>query len=156
MDDSPAQLALTHYSRALWIALVPELPAEVEYLPCGTIWVAADDEELAECHRKKALAPHVRMEVIDARQLAEAEPHLRECYEQVYALYPPEYAVEVPAVQRPAGGSDSIVASHSLIPEALRHVFAAYGVLLSADLPLSRRQHEMIATVVSALNRCFY
>jgi glycine/D-amino acid oxidase-like deaminating enzyme len=77
MDDSPAQLALTHYSRALWIELVPELPAEVEYLPCGTIWVAADDEELAECHRKKALAPRVRMEVIDARQLAGAEPHLR-------------------------------------------------------------------------------
>jgi D-hydroxyproline dehydrogenase subunit beta len=77
MDDSPAQLALTHYSRALWIEMLAELPAEVEYLPCGTIWVAADDEELAECHRKKALAPQVRMEVLDARQLAEAEPHLR-------------------------------------------------------------------------------
>ena len=77
MDDSPAQLALTHYSRELWIELIPELPIEVEYLPCGTIWVAADDEELAECHRKKALAPQFRMEVVDARQLAEAEPHLR-------------------------------------------------------------------------------
>lgn len=77
MDDSPAQLALTHYSRALWIAITEELPADVEYLPCGTIWVAADDEELAECHRKKALAPHIRMEVLDARQLADAEPHLR-------------------------------------------------------------------------------
>jgi D-hydroxyproline dehydrogenase subunit beta len=77
MDDSPAQLALTEYSRRLWIGLIPELPREAEYLPCGTIWVAADDEELAECHRKKALAPHVRMEVIDGRQLVEAEPHLR-------------------------------------------------------------------------------
>ncbi len=77
MDDSPAQLALTEYSRRLWIGLIPELPREAEYLPCGTIWVAADDEELAECHRKKALAPHVRMEVIDGRQLTEAEPHLR-------------------------------------------------------------------------------
>ena len=87
---------------------------------------------------------------------AEAEPHLRQCYEQVYALYPPEYAVEVPAVQSPEGGSDSIVASHSLIPEALRHALSTFGVLLSPELPLSRRQHEMIATVVSALNRCFY
>ena len=41
------------------------------------IWVAADEEEIAECHRKKALAPQVRMEVIDGRQLAEAEPNLR-------------------------------------------------------------------------------
>src|SRR5205085_6943542 len=44
---------------------------------CGTIWVAADEEELAECHRKMSVAPQVRMEVLDARQLAEAEPHLR-------------------------------------------------------------------------------
>jgi glycine/D-amino acid oxidase-like deaminating enzyme len=77
MDDSPAQLALTHYSRALWLSMVPELPSEVEYLPCGTIWVAADEEELAECHRKISIAPHVRMEVLDGRQLAEAEPNLR-------------------------------------------------------------------------------
>jgi glycine/D-amino acid oxidase-like deaminating enzyme len=77
MDDSPAQLALTEYSRRLWLEMVPELPPEVEYLPCGTIWVAADEEELAECHRKKAIAPQVRMEVIDGRQLAEAEPNLR-------------------------------------------------------------------------------
>jgi D-hydroxyproline dehydrogenase subunit beta len=77
MDDSPAQLALTEYSRRLWIDMIPDLPADVDYLPCGTIWVAADDDELAECHRKKALAPHVRMDVIDGRDLAKLEPNLR-------------------------------------------------------------------------------
>lgn len=77
MDDSPAQLALTEYSRRLWIQMAPDLPPEVEYLPCGTIWVAADEEELAECRRKQSLAPHVRMEVLDGRQLADAEPRLR-------------------------------------------------------------------------------
>ena len=87
---------------------------------------------------------------------AEADERLRRCYEEVYALYPRGYGVEVPAVRRPDGSADSIVPSHSLIPEALRHAFAAYGVLLSPDLPLTRRQHEMIATLVSALNRCFY
>jgi hypothetical protein len=87
---------------------------------------------------------------------AEADPQLRACYEAVYVLYPPEYTVEVPAVQRSDGSADSIVASHSLIPEALRHAMAAFGVLLAPDLPLQRRQHEMIATLVSALNRCFY
>jgi hypothetical protein len=86
----------------------------------------------------------------------QADPNLRQCYEAVYALYPPEYVAEVPAVRRPDGGADSIVAAHSLIPEALRHAMSAYGALLSPQLPLSRRQHEMIATVVSALNRCFY
>src|ERR1700689_2397493 len=55
MDDSPAQIALTQYSRALWTELASELPADVEYAPCGTIWVAADEEEMAEVQRKKRL-----------------------------------------------------------------------------------------------------
>jgi hypothetical protein len=87
---------------------------------------------------------------------AVAEGELRQAYQAVYALYPKEYMTEVPAVQGPDGMADSITAAHSLIPKALRHAMSAYGVLLTPDLPLSRRQHEMIATLVSALNRCFY
>jgi hypothetical protein len=85
-----------------------------------------------------------------------ADPRLHEQYERVYALYPPEYMGEVPALVRPDGSADSIVASHSLLPEVMYHSFAAYGKLLAPDLPLSRRQHEMIATLVSSLNRCHY
>ena len=51
---------------------------------------------------------------------------------------------------------ESIVASHSLIPDALYHAFATFGALMSPDLPLERRQHEMIATMVSVTNRCQY
>jgi hypothetical protein len=86
----------------------------------------------------------------------DGDPELRRCYEAVRSLYPAEYRHEVAAVVRPDGTSDSIVASHSLIPEAMRHGMSTLGVLLADKLPLSRRQHEMIATVVSALNRCFY
>jgi hypothetical protein len=74
--------------------------------------------------------------------------------EEDRALYPKEYAV--PIHPTPDGGSSMIVASHSLIPEALYHAFATFGVLTSPDLPLSRRQQEMIATVVSVTNRCVY
>ena len=52
MDDSPAQLALTQYSQELWHALAPLLPAAVEYDRCGTLWIASDDQEMAEVHRK--------------------------------------------------------------------------------------------------------
>ena len=52
--------------------------------------------------------------------------------------------------------NDSIVGAHSLMPKALEHVFAGYGAMLDPDLPLTRRDHEMIAVVVSALNDCFY
>jgi len=79
MDDSPAQIALTLSSRQLWIELSGELPADVEYLPCGTMWVAADEEELAEVRRKKRVYDEigVRAEVVGPKELAEAEPNLR-------------------------------------------------------------------------------
>jgi hypothetical protein len=86
----------------------------------------------------------------------DAGDDLRRCYEAVYALYPAEYRAEVQAVLRPDGSADSIVAAHSLIPRALLHHMSALGVLLDPRLPLTRSQHEMIATVVSALNSCFY
>lgn len=85
-----------------------------------------------------------------------AQGDLKQAYQDVYALYPPEYGVEVAAVRRADGSADSIVAAHSLIPQALRHAMSTFGALIAPDLPLSRRQHEMIATVVSALNGCFY
>ena len=69
-------------------------------------------------------------------------------------LYPVEYATPVHPVND--GQSSSIVASHSLIPEALFHAFATFGALMSPELPLARRQHEMIATMVSVTNRCVY
>jgi hypothetical protein len=85
--------------------------------------------------------------------LAEGGEALRSALEAQRALYPREYAEPVhPANDDMAG----IVASHTLIPEALRHAFATFGSLMSPDLPLRRRQHEMIATVVSVTNRCRY
>jgi AhpD family alkylhydroperoxidase len=49
-----------------------------------------------------------------------------------------------------------IVGSHSLIPDALYHAFATFGSLMSPELPLGRRQHEIITTMVSLTNRCHY
>jgi hypothetical protein len=86
----------------------------------------------------------------------EAQGELQRAYHEVYALYPPEYRTEVQTTMRPDGTSDSIVSAHSLIPQALKHSMSAFGAMIAPDLPLTRRQHEMIATVVSALNGCFY
>jgi hypothetical protein len=68
------------------------------------------------------------------------------------ALCPMMYGESGPAEL----GDDSIVASHTLIPDAQYHAFATFGVLMSPDLPLERRHHEMIATMVSVTNRCRY
>jgi D-hydroxyproline dehydrogenase subunit beta len=79
MDDSDAQFALTRYSQQLWDEISEELPREVEHDACGTIWIAADDEEMDEARRKETFysAHGVRVEVLDAHSLAEAEPNLR-------------------------------------------------------------------------------
>jgi hypothetical protein len=85
--------------------------------------------------------------------LTEADEKLRQAIEAQKALYPIEYATPV----HPTGdGASQIVASHSLIPEALYHAFATFGALMSPELPLGRRQQEMITTVVSVTNRCHY
>jgi alkylhydroperoxidase family enzyme len=86
--------------------------------------------------------------------LAQADEKLRQAIAGEQALYPKEYAT--PVHPSPDGGSSDIVASHTLIPEALYHAFATFGALMSPDLPLSRRHHEMIATMVSVTNRCVY
>lgn len=79
MDDSEAQFALTSYSRGLWHELRPQLPPEVEFEACGTLWVAADAEEMAEVWRKQKYYEErgVRVEVLDEKGVAKAEPNLR-------------------------------------------------------------------------------
>ena len=86
--------------------------------------------------------------------LDEADEKLRRAMEAQRDLYPVEYATPVHPTND--GGASQIVASHSLIPEALYHAFATFGALMSPELPLTRRQHEMITTVVSVNNRCHY
>jgi hypothetical protein len=83
----------------------------------------------------------------------EADEKLLKAIQGQRSLYPQEYA---DPVHPDRSGGSSIVGSHSLIPEALYHAFGTFGALMSPALPLSRRQHEMIATVVSVTNRCRY
>jgi len=79
MDDSDAQFALTRYSQQLWQELRSTLPDNVEYDQCGTIWVAADEEEMVEVRRKQDYYGKRRVptEVLDARALQSLEPNLR-------------------------------------------------------------------------------
>ncbi len=95
--------------------------------------------------------------------LSEADDELRQAVEGQKSLYPQEYAVPIHPAE--GGGfegvtsqnvTSQIVASHSLIPQALHHAFSTFGAQMSPGLPLQRRHHEMIATMVSVTNRCVY
>jgi hypothetical protein len=85
--------------------------------------------------------------------LSQANDLLRQAVEGQKSLYPVEYATPMHPAE---GGGSEIVASHTLIPQALHHAFSTFGALMSPDLPLQRRHHEMIATLVSVTNRCVY
>ena len=79
MDDSEAQFALTRYSLGLWNELADQMPADVELDRCGTLWVAADDREMEAVDRKHRFYSDrgVASEILDGRQVSEAEPNLR-------------------------------------------------------------------------------
>lgn len=79
MDDSEAQLMLTRYSQLLWNSLVQDEPERYEYTRCGTIWIAADEEEMQAVHHKHALysSKNVPSEVLNQAMLYKLEPHLR-------------------------------------------------------------------------------
>jgi hypothetical protein len=83
------------------------------------------------------------------------DERVKHAMESQRKLYPIEYATPVASVDS-SGDAAGITAAHTLLPDALYHSFSTYGVLLSPDLPLTRDQHEMIATMVSVTNRCHY
>jgi D-hydroxyproline dehydrogenase subunit beta len=97
MDDSEAQFALTRHSQILWDELREDFTRNVEFERCGTIWVASDEQEMAEVRRKcsyyqqRGVAAHV----LDPLALHEAEPSLKKplagglLVEGEFVVYPP-------------------------------------------------------------------
>jgi glycine/D-amino acid oxidase-like deaminating enzyme len=80
LDDSEAQFALSAYSQRLWNKLAPDLPQQAEYVQCGTLWVAVDDEEMQEVHRKhKSYTDNgLESKILDNKALRKEEPNLAE------------------------------------------------------------------------------
>lgn len=78
MDDSPAQFALTRSGVGLWHDLAAVLPTDAEFDPCGTLWLAADDEQYAIAERRAQdyRAQGVRARLIGPMELMDLEPQL--------------------------------------------------------------------------------
>lgn len=132
MDDSPAQLALSGYSRDLWRALRSSLPAQVEYEERGTLWIAADEEEMREVYAKQATYSKagIQVEVLDQAVLYEAEPHLRGGL--AGGLLVPHDAVIYPPTAA-AFFLDSALRHGATLLRGLRPEHAASGVVRLSD-----------------------
>ncbi|AOK61698.1 D-amino-acid oxidase [Burkholderia ubonensis] len=79
MDDNAAELALSHFSIELWRGLSGAMPEACAYRNCGTLWLAADSNEMDLARTKQAtLAAYgVAGELIDSGVLSSLEPMLR-------------------------------------------------------------------------------
>lgn len=81
-SSDEAEFALSRRSVRLWQDWLDESrehAAQAEHQACGTLWVAADDEEMALAARKQAwlTARGLAAELLDARALSTLEPMLR-------------------------------------------------------------------------------
>jgi glycine/D-amino acid oxidase-like deaminating enzyme len=78
MNDSPAELALSAYSRDLWFKLAPQLRTRDAFSRCGTLWVAADDEEwhAARAMHDAFAARGVAGQLLESAALRACEPAL--------------------------------------------------------------------------------
>ena len=79
MDDSPAELALSHFSLQRWHEWAPLLHGDCAWSPCGTLWIAANEAEMAAAHDKqRTLQAHgLTCHLVTSHALQAMEPALR-------------------------------------------------------------------------------
>ena len=168
MDDSEAQFALTRRSQQLWQALSASLPAAAEYEPRGTIWVAADDEEMAEAARKHAwLAERsVPSRLLSAAELRTLEPNLQPglagglLVPEDAVVYPPIVALHLAreaqklgaelmagrTVQRLEDGEALLDDGATLRSPRLVNALGAEASRLTPGLPIRKRKGHLAIT----------
>lgn len=167
MDDNAAELALTQRSLQLWRQLVQGQESRHEYSRCGTIWVAADDEEMAAArHKQSVLAAHgVACELLDAPALYQAEPVLRPglagglLVQDDALVYPPKSAHILLQQARHQGASVVVgrvgrIAGNCVQLDDGRRLSAAHIVLanglaareLLPELPLRAKKGHLLIT----------
>ena len=170
MDDNPAELALTSYSLELWRRLVTSDAQESkrhEYSQCGTIWVAADEEEMGAAEAKlKVLQEHnISCEILNAQQLNHLEPQLRPglagglLVHQDALVYPPKSAQILLDIARNYGAQLHRTAVTGLTVGGVtfadgsmmhaKNIIVANGIAaneLVSDLPLRYKKGHLLIT----------
>jgi glycine/D-amino acid oxidase-like deaminating enzyme len=168
MDDSDAQFALTRYSQELWKELAAHLPATSEYEQRGTLWIAADREEMEAAERKHAWysARGVPCRLLTAGELSREEPKLASGLAGALlviedsVVYPPAVALALAYGARQLGASLRIGSAISRLGNGcvlladgaeLRtgHIVLAMGadsVALRPDLPIRKRKGHLVIT----------
>jgi D-hydroxyproline dehydrogenase subunit beta len=168
MDDSEAQFALTRYSQQLWHQMAPQLPASVEYEQRGTLWIAADREEMEAAERKHAWYGErsVPCELLTANQLRKTEPNLAEGFAGALlvpedaVVYPPTVALALAqrakalgarlvlgrAVRKIVAGILELDDGTEVRAQRVILVLGAESVALKPELPIRKRKGHLVIT----------
>jgi glycine/D-amino acid oxidase-like deaminating enzyme len=166
-SEEPAELALCCLSMGLWDEWRDD-PA-IDAVPSGTLWIAADDEEVAaaEARRARLADVGVRAEWLDEPALVAAEPMLRRGLRGALRVpddsivYPPGAALRFLAGARdlgativaagvrvvlPGGGGAELTdGSRVLAPNVVLACGAATADLVP-DLPVVPRKGHLVIT----------
>jgi glycine/D-amino acid oxidase-like deaminating enzyme len=168
MDDSEAQFALTRYSQQLWQKLASQLPASCEYEQRGTLWIAADAEEMDAAERKHAwyAARSVPCQLLTAEQLRKAEPNLAPglvgalLVSEDAVVYPPTVALELArraqalgaqlvlgrAVREIADGALQLDDGTQVRAQRVILALGADSVSIKPGLPVRKRKGHLVIT----------
>jgi glycine/D-amino acid oxidase-like deaminating enzyme len=168
MDDSEAQFALTRYSQVLWSELARQLPGNAEYEAPGTLWLAADDDEMAEAERKlkNYRERNVSGRLVDARELAELEPNIRPglvgalLVTEDAVIYPPTAALYLAHVAKDLGvtlllgrsaigmGNGRVLLDdgQELAAPCTINATGAWAPELGGEIPVKKRKGHLVIT----------
>lgn len=168
MDDSEAQFALTRYSQVLWSELAHALPANAEYETPGTLWLAADEEEMGEAERKLKYYRdrNVPARLLSARELAELEPNISPGLVGAFlvpedaVIYPPSTALYLAHLAKDLGvtlllGRNAIEMGHGrlllddgqeLAASCTINATGSWAPELGGEIPVKKRKGHLVIT----------
>ncbi len=168
MDDSEAQFALTRYSQVLWSELARVLPANAEYEASGTLWLAADDEEMGEAERKLKYYRdrNVPTRLLNARELAKLEPNIGPglvgalLVPEDAVIYPPMAALYLAHVAKDLGvtlllgrnaiemgnGRVLLADGQELAASCTINATGAWAAELGGEIPVKKRKGHLVIT----------
>lgn len=166
MDDSPAQLALTAYSREIWRRERTSLPVTAEYEERGTLWIASNEDEMAEVEAKRKVyaSAGIVSSILSPGELHDLEPNLRSglagglLVAEDGVIYPPAAAAfylaealrlgaELFRSRATQAGNGTVSLADERVLEARRIVLAVgTDCDLLPSLPIEKRKGHLLIT----------
>ncbi|ADP09734.1 Putative oxidoreductase [Erwinia sp. Ejp617] len=164
LDDNPAERDLTRYSLKRWKEISHALPEAAAYRRNGTLWMAANEEEMAVAEEKYHLLRQLGEEcdLLKAEQVTQAEPAIRHGLKGgllvkddgiLYAPVVAQWMSDHPRIKKVHGRVVDINEPYVVLDDGRQyqagHIVLANGIQASellAELPLVPKKGHLLIT----------